>query len=67
MDSGLAANQVGCADLAFKVSISGTPEIDGNPERRGSGNYKPTDFSAACWRSATRCIEKLSIASLNSR
>ena len=28
MDFGLAANQVGCCRLGFKVSISGTPEID---------------------------------------
>jgi hypothetical protein len=33
MDSGLAANQVGCCRLGLlKVSISGTPEIDGAPE-----------------------------------
>jgi hypothetical protein len=32
MDSGLAANQVGCCRLGVEVSISGTPEIDANPE-----------------------------------
>jgi hypothetical protein len=32
MDSGLAANQSAAADLDAKMSISGTPEIDGDPE-----------------------------------
>jgi hypothetical protein len=32
MDSGLAANQVGRADLVLYLPISGKPEIGGNPE-----------------------------------
>ena len=32
MDSGFAANQVGCCRFGILMSISGTPEIDGAPE-----------------------------------
>ena len=33
----------------------------------GAGTYKPAAASAVCWRSATPCSEKWSMASLNSR
>jgi len=32
MDSGFAANQVGCCRLGIQVPISGKPEIGGAPE-----------------------------------
>jgi len=65
MDSGLAAF------AAIRNDDAGRPDMTrdwANRFRLSAGApYNPAAESAACWRSATRSIEKCSIASLNSR